>query len=164
MNNKDLGFWSHEAQNSEMVSVPHELLERHLLKFSMAGLLFTKVEGLLKSYDELNALLAAPAAERQEPEAWKCLALKGDDGEHGRYSRIATTKTEMLEFCTHYGGIGAVVAATPLYAKQPAPVAVKLPEFNEWYVSSNAKLTRSQIQFGSTVWLACIERFEKLNN
>lgn len=49
-----------------------------------------------------------------------------------------------------------------VFTATPAPAAV-LPEFNEWYVRTNIKLTKSQIQFGSTVWQACLDATAALN-
>jgi hypothetical protein len=61
---------------------------------------------------------AAPVVERQ-PRAWECLALKGVNGEHGRYSRVATSPREMLDFVTHYDGIGAAVTVIELFTAPP---------------------------------------------
>lgn len=46
--------------SNEMISVSRELLQSHLSKLYRAGLLFTHVEGLLQSIDDLRALLAKP--------------------------------------------------------------------------------------------------------
>ena len=70
---------------------------------------------------EFAQKLAAPEAPRQEPVAWTCKALKGVNGEHGSYSRIASSKDEMLHFRAHYEGIGAAVTVTPLYSAPLSP-------------------------------------------
>lgn len=125
----------------ELVSVPRELLERHLLKFSMAGLMFTKVEGLLKSFDDLNALLAAPVVERQEPVLF-----------------VAVESIEDLE-CVgmHATRVLNDLQCVPLYTSPPAPVALVLPERRE-PTPENPYLTDADHE-----WNACLDKVKELN-
>ena len=61
--------------------------------------------------------VAAGAQHQGEPVAWKCKARNGGTG---RYSRIAETEGEMLDFVSHYKGIGATIETMPLYAHPAA--------------------------------------------
>lgn len=84
--------------------------------------------GLQKLPEEIMELLAAPAVERQ-PVA--VMGLSSEGGPCVWFSRPPD--------------------GTMLYTSPPASVAMLLPEFNEWYVRSNVKLTRNQIELCSTV-------------
>jgi hypothetical protein len=55
------------------------------------------------------------------------------------------------------------VKVTPLYASPPAPASMVLPEFNEWYVEANIKMTRNQIEMGSMIWRACLDKIKEMN-
>ncbi|MNP05137.1 hypothetical protein D3C76_970820 [compost metagenome] len=130
--------------------VPRELLE------VIANSSERTIAEINVAIQQAREILAAPVVERQ-PAAWTCRALKGKDGEHGSYSRIASSKDEMLNFCTHYDGIGAVVTVTPLYTSPPAPVAVALPERRE-PTQENPYLSDADLE-----WNACLDKVKELN-
>ena len=74
--------------------------------------------GKLPECNAAQTRVAEP--EKQEPIAWKCRALKGPNGEHGRYGRVEDSEEEMRDFVRHYQSIGAIVTITPLYTSPGA--------------------------------------------
>lgn len=142
--------------NKPMLSVQRELLENHMRLLACAGLMFTNVEGLLKSIDELRAFLDKPVVESQYDGMTQDQAQAVSDGIyeilHGKtaqpYQRCTTLKECNVKsspatgarvnaiakpvtrrVCHGCVGLKREVFCCICDEDQPALVAVVMPEF-----------------------------------